>query len=97
MVQAMEAWFVADLDALEEYFGQGFNRNPIPGTNDVESIAQGSLEAILNQAARNSKKKGYHKIRDGSELLKRIDRGVVRQKAPHCELLFLSLMAAIDA
>lgn len=97
MVQAMEAWFIADVDTLAAYYGQGFNRNPIPGYNVVERISKDLLDGILDRAAKDTKKKKYHKIRDGSELLKRIDRNVVRQKAPHCELLFQSLMAAIDA
>ena len=31
MVQAMEAWLMADWDALREYFGRGFNENRLPG------------------------------------------------------------------
>jgi Domain of unknown function (DUF4276) len=38
MVQMMEAWFIADIDALKEYYGQGFNEKAIPKNSDVEQI-----------------------------------------------------------
>jgi len=44
MVQAMEAWLLADVEALRRYYGQGFNRGAIPaGLSNVELIPKDQL------------------------------------------------------
>lgn len=91
MVQTMEAWFIADPDTLATYYGQGFNRNPIPGTANVEAIPKNQLLPILENATRRTKKGLYAKIAHGSQLLERIRPAAVRAKAPHCDRLFTIL------
>lgn len=88
MVQAMEAWFLADLDVLKAYYGRGFNPNPIPKHTDVETIPKDRLEFILKEASRGTSKGEYHKIRHGCKLLERVDPVLVRSHAHHCETLF---------
>lgn len=88
MVQIMEAWFIADIDALKNYYGQGFNQNAIPKTINVEAIDKASVEIGLKNATRNTQKREYHKINHGCELLERVDSSKVRQAARHCENLF---------
>ena len=51
MVQAMEAWLVADRDALRGYFGQGFNENRLTGQSDPEQIPPNRLESSLEDAS----------------------------------------------
>ena len=43
MVQCMEAWLVADREALASYFGQGFNKRMIPHRPNVEGRARSRL------------------------------------------------------
>ncbi|MDF0552275.1 DUF4276 family protein [Kamptonema sp. UHCC 0994] len=63
MVQAMEAWFIADVEALKKFYGQGFKENSIPKNLNVETIDKDSLEPSLKAATRDTKSKGeYHKI-----------------------------------
>lgn len=88
MVQTMEAWFIADSDAVARYFGKGFLRNRLPKTANVEDIDKNQLATSLNNAAKNTPKKGYKKIRDGAALLEAVDPPTVRQRAHHCERLF---------
>ena len=38
MVQSMEAWFIADKEALGKYYGQGFHVNSLPARQNVEDI-----------------------------------------------------------
>src|SRR6266480_6551154 len=38
MVQMMEAWVIADTEALEQFYGQGFYVGSIPGNANVEQI-----------------------------------------------------------
>jgi hypothetical protein len=55
MVQAMEAWLIADPGALSEYYGQGFNANPIPCAGNVETIPKASSKPKKVNTARFSK------------------------------------------
>ena len=38
MVQCMEAWFLADREALIEFYGQGFLAGSLPGQPNIEQI-----------------------------------------------------------
>ena len=95
MVQMMEAWIVADINAIESYYGTGFRRHAIPSRNDVEAIDKATLERSLDNATRYTRKGLYHKIHHGSALLCRINPEIVRSKAPHCERLFATLETKI--
>jgi len=96
MVQLLEAWFLADKDALKSYYGQGFNSNPIPGNPNVEQIAKATVASAMGIATRNTQKGEYRKIRDASRLLERISPAVVRVKSPHCDRLFTELSEQIQ-
>lgn len=96
MVQMMEAWFVADIDTLESFYGNGFRRGAIPARDEVEAIGKEVLETALQNATRDTLKGPYHKIRHGSKLLCLIDSQIVRSKAPHCERLFETLTREIE-
>lgn len=92
MAQCMEAWFIADLEALKKYYGQGFKESTLPKSNDVEEVAKKQVLSSLLSATRKTKTKGeYHKTRHAPDLLKRIDPQVVQSRAPHCERLFETL------
>lgn len=96
MAQTMEAWFIADPAALQDFYGQRFNRNSIPRTANVEQIDKPTLNASLEAATRLTQKGSYHKIRHGAELLKRIDSDRVRAAATHCERLFSEITRQIE-
>ena len=95
MVQMMEAWIVADVAAMESYYGDGFRRNVIPKQDDVEAIDKATLERSFKDATRRTQKGQYHKIRHGPDLLCIIDPRTVLSKARHCERLFTTLEAKI--
>jgi hypothetical protein len=96
MVQTMEAWFIADIDALKTYYRQGFKVSGIPKTPHVETIAKDDLERIIKIATANTSKKEYHKINHASELLGKIDANKVRQASPYCDRIFKTIQAIID-
>ena len=81
MVQVMETWFLADVLALEKYFGKGFNTNPLPTRSNVEDIPKSDIEDSLNAAAKGTKKRGYLKGRDSFEILAIIDPAKVMLKS----------------
>ena len=97
MVQAMEAWLIADVPALKRFYGQHFQESALPKNPDVEKIDKDLLMSALNDATRHTKKGKYDKIRDAALLLEQVDPGVVRRKANHCNRLFENLENRISA
>jgi hypothetical protein len=95
MVQLMEAWLIADPDALARFYGQGFRPNAIPSSPNVEQVAKADVQRSLAAATRGTAKGEYHKARHGSALLALVDPARVRQAAPHCQRLFSRLLGLI--
>ena len=92
----MEAWFIADVDKLKEYYRHGFNENHIPKDRDIERIEKSRLDSALKEAARNTSKKTYDKTRDAPRLLAIISATKVREASQYCDRLFNILTAQID-
>lgn len=97
MVQAMEAWLVADREKLREYYGQSFHENALPKNPNVEQIDKDALIQALKHATRDSTKREYHKTKHAPEILERIRSSEVRPKARFCDRLFRKLIAEIEA
>ena len=92
MVQVMEAWFLADRDALRHYYGQQFNTQRLPGQpTAVENIPKNDVLRGLTRATERTRKGRYHKTRHAPDLLELVDVGKVRRNAPACERLFATL------
>lgn len=91
MVQAVEAWLVADPETLAAYYGQGFHRKALPRRPDVEAVPKNELFEKLDRATVDTKKGTYAKIRHCSDLLGLLNCERVRQRAHHCDLLFTTL------
>lgn len=85
MVQAMEAWFLADREALVTFYDGGFLANSLPGSStNIEAVSKNDLEPKLKHASKPTKtKKEYHKTRHGFELLVKIDPVKVGNASPH--------------
>ncbi len=97
MVEVMENWFLADIAALESFYGQQFNPSAIPPTQNVEAIGKARVEAALENATRATQKGRYHKIQHGTKLLEKINPTTVRSRAPYCNLLFEKLKEKIES
>lgn len=95
MVQMVEAWLVADPDALSQYYGQGFRRNALPKREDVEAVPKDQLVQSLDRATMGTQKGKYAKIHHCADLLGLLNPDHVRRRARHCDLLFTSLEARI--
>ena len=89
MVQCMEAWFVADRQALMDYYGREFRGNALPGNPNPEQIPKRDLMDGLDRATRGT----YHKTRHGFPILERLNPATVRARCPHADAL-LNLLAA---
>ena len=97
MVQTMEAWIVADADALKRYYGRSFSARLLPRAADLESVAKSEVEGVLRRATERTGKGRYHKIRHASDLLQRVDAEKVQARCRHCRRLFDELGRMIDA
>jgi len=97
MAQTMEAWLIADLEALNEFYGRNFNEGAIPKNQDVEQIEKARLVPSLNRATKDTTKGRYHKIRHAAGILPLLNTNLVRSKAHHCDRLFRTLEGKIAA
>ena len=95
MVQCMEAWLIADREAIRGYYGQGFQENALPNNPNVEAVDKDRLFDALQNATRNTTKGQYHKTRHGPEILEKVRSDEVRSKSRHCDRLFHTLLAEI--
>ncbi len=96
MVQTMEAWIVADADALNRYYGRSFNAGLLPKAANLESVAKSEVEDSLRRVTEHTGKGRYHKIRHASDLLQRVDAEKVQARCRHCRRLFDELGRMID-
>jgi hypothetical protein len=95
MVQAMEAWFLADKDELQRYYGQGFRMGALSPRLDIDNIPKADLFAGLRQATRACQKGEYSKGADSFQILTRIDPARVRAASPVHAERFLNVLDRI--
>jgi hypothetical protein len=97
MVQCMEAWIVADPDALARYYGKKFLPQKLPNRRNLEEEPKAQLYEKLADATRLTTRGEYSesnqsKIRHGSKLLSLLDPEQVAQRCPR----FATLTAWLD-
>jgi hypothetical protein len=95
MVQCMEAWFMADKEAIANYYGAGFLRASLPQNPNIEVINKADIFEGLKRAARNTTKEGYDKGRDGFAILSRINAALVCEVSPRARLFRDCLLRAL--
>jgi hypothetical protein len=95
MVQAMEAWFHADKDELQRYYGDGFRGATLSQRLDIDNIPKAGLFAGLSAATKACQKGEYSKGEHSFQILARIDPARVRTSSPAHAGRFLSVMDRI--
>lgn len=70
MIQEMEAWFLSQPDVLEMYFKQSIKEKL--GAMQPTEIENPS-DKLRTWTKTNVRKDGYHKVKDGVELLKKLN------------------------
>lgn len=83
MVQLMEAWFLADRQALEAYYGQSFNTGRLPGNRQPEQIPKRDVEQGLRSATAGTLKGAYDKTDHAVELLVQLNPAAVYNACPN--------------
>lgn len=83
MVECMESWFLADMNALANYFGQGFLATAMPSNTHIERIPKSSVFYALKKATKDTKTKGAYAKGDHSfKILQAINPGLVTGGSP---------------
>lgn len=80
MTQCMEAWLVADPQALAPYYGQGFLPAALPKRTPLDEEPKEALLQALKAASKPTRKGEYGKIKHASDLLKRVRPEQVAQR-----------------
>ena len=91
MVQVMESWFLADVDALEAFYGRGFHKQALPRNPNVEQVPKQDVLRGLAQAASGTRKGSYGKSSHSFGILAELDPAKVRNASLHAER-FLSAL-----
>ena len=78
MVQCMEAWFLADLKSLENYFGRNFSANALPKESNVEAIPKDDLlDGIVSATRKTRSNNAYSKGNDTFKILEMLNPKLV--------------------
>jgi len=97
MVEMMESWFHADKDALQEFYGERFNKNALKPNPKVEQIPKQDLKDGLHDATKDTGKGNYYrnKTSHGPKLLAKIKPKLVQEAAPNCKKLFDAILTKL--
>jgi hypothetical protein len=82
MVQAMEAWFHADKEALAKYYGQGFHVAAMKARQDIDNIPKADLYEGMKSATKDCQKDEYSKGQHSFQILALIDPAKVKTASP---------------
>jgi len=97
MVQAIEAWFPADPDAIKSYFGPKAAVKEFETKVDIEAIPKDSLKPALHTIAKACGRDGYDESADQSPLLRLVSPDAIRSKSKHFALLWDRLSEHVGA
>ena len=92
MVQVMESWFLADRPALQEFYGQRFRSQALPGNQKIEQIPKQDVLNGLKQASRTTPKGAYDKGAPSFEILGTIDPAKVTAASPYARRFVQTLL-----
>ena len=92
MVQTMESWFLADPDALKEYYGRGFREQALHGNPQVEKVLKGDVYERLKLATQGTKKGFYDKGKHSFEILEELDPSKVTSASPFAKRFIDTLL-----
>lgn len=93
MVVVMETWFLADPEALAEYFGKKFNPDKLPANPELEKVPKPQVYSSLKAASKDTKKGDYSKGKHSFDLLGLIDPKKIESRC----LSFKALIERLDA
>lgn len=97
MVQCMEAWIVADPDALEGFYKSDFKKDSLPKRLNLEEEPKTDIYTKLESATKRTQKGSYGKIKHASKLLLAIDPEKVAERCPRFRIFRNWLVESIES
>jgi hypothetical protein len=97
MVQCMEAWIVADPDAMGGFYKKDFKKESLPKRENLEDEPKADLYEKLKKATESTAKKEYGKIKHASKLLETIDPEKISERCPRFGIFRSWLIESIDS
>lgn len=98
MVVCMEAWFLADRNALSRFFGHGFNDSALPQSASIESIRKSDIFVGLRNATQDCVTKStYSKGEHSFRILLELDPDEVRKASPWAQRFLKTLDDWVDS
>ena len=85
MVQCMENWFLADINCLQNFYGNGFNSHALPQNPQIEQVNKNTLFQGLQNATKNTQKGTYGKGAHSFKILENLDSEHVTTVSPWAE------------
>ena len=95
MVQIMESWFLADMDALESFYGQGFQRRSLPQNQNAEEVPKQDVLNGLARATDHTGKGSYNKGKHSFQILEKLDPVKVKAASPHANRFITALSSFV--
>ena len=92
MVQCMEAWFLADHDALNSFL----NTKTFKRANNVESILKIDVMKHIEAGFKKGKQGDYRKGSDSWKILSQLRPSEIRRASKHAEDFFRKLEECCD-
>ncbi len=96
MVQVMETWFIADREAMEQFFGVSFRNAAIPAWPNLEEVPKRAVYDSLDKATADCGPRKYAKGWLSFDLLGKISPAKVEAASPHARHLFERLRNRSD-
>jgi hypothetical protein len=97
MVQCMEAWIVADPDALTAFYKQNFKQGSLPKRPNLEDELKTDLYEKLKNATKDTQKGEYGKIKHASKLLLVIDPEKIARRCSRFRIFREWLIESIES
>ncbi|HCC37690.1 MAG TPA: hypothetical protein DEQ14_08775 [Treponema sp.] len=82
MVEVMETWFLADVEAIKKYYANKFTENSLLKRPDIEKVSKKEIISSLCDATKNTEKGSYSKGRHSFDILALIDPEKVKNRSP---------------
>ena len=96
MAQCMEAWIVADPDALALFYQKNFKRDVLPARLNLEEELKQDVYNKLAKATEKTQKGQYGKIKHASTLLQMIDETRIRPRCPRFAIFVDWLLYVVE-
>ena len=89
----MESWFLADVVALESFYGEGFRKRTLPQSRNIEQVPKQDVLDGLAKAAVKTKKGVYRKGSHSFQILAKLSPEKVRKASRHANRFIATLLS----